>query len=208
VGDRVCIGDTTGDITKKTLLVTQLRTPKNVLVSVPNSVVLSAQITNYSGMAAGEGLILHTSVTIGYDAPWRTVHELLVVAALRTESILADPAPFVLQRSLDDFFVTYEINAYTREANRMLEIYARLHANIQDAFNEAGVEIMSPHYRSVRDGNTIAIPAASRPPSYEAPAFRVATAQGGVATAVAGSPEAAARQALRPRDPETGGTNT
>jgi len=130
-------------------------------------------VTNYSRQAKALGLILHTSVTIGYDAPWRTVHGLLIDAALATPGILREPRPFVWQTALNDFYVTYEINAYTGSAQDAPAIYADLHARIQDAFYAAGVEIMSPHYSSLRDGNTVAIPEASRPPGYRAPGFRV-----------------------------------
>ncbi|MEO7039408.1 MAG: mechanosensitive ion channel family protein [Gemmatimonadaceae bacterium] len=158
VGDRVKIGDATGDVTERSLLVTRIRTIKNVEVTIPNGAVLAAQVLNYTRLADGPGLVLNTSVTIGYDAPWRTVHALLMSAAARTENIVAEPAPYVLQTSLDDFFVTYEINAVTRRAELMAATYSALHAHIQDAFNEAGVEIMSPHYASLRDGNESTIP--------------------------------------------------
>jgi len=171
--DRVKIGDTIGDIVETSMLVTKIRTIKNVVVSIPNAVVLSSPMVNYSALARQEGLILHTGVTIGYDAPWRQVHELLITAARRTSGIVETPAPFVLQTALNDFYVAYEINAYTHEPQRMVQIYSDLHANIQDAFNEAGVEIMSPHYGALRDGNTIAIPGDYVAPGYEAPAFRV-----------------------------------
>lgn len=174
VGDRVQIGEAIGDVTERSLLVTRVRTIKNVEVTIPNGTVLAAQVRNYSRLAQGAGLVLHTTVTIGYDAPWRTVHELLVAAALRTDNIMNEPGPFVLQTSLDDFYVSYEINAVTRRADLMASTYSSLHRNIQDSFNEAGVEIMSPHYSSLRDGNEIAIPSSYRSPGDEAPAFRVA----------------------------------
>jgi small-conductance mechanosensitive channel len=175
IGDRVRIADTIGDVVEKTLLATRVQTIKNEVVTVPNAMVLGSHITNFSSQAAsGRGLILHTSVTIGYDAPWRTVHQLLVAAALRTQGILRDPPPFVYQTALDDFFVHYEVNGYTNEPARMVAIYAELHENIQDSFNEAGVEIMSPHYSSLRDGNRKAIPDQYIPDSYAAPSFRVA----------------------------------
>jgi small-conductance mechanosensitive channel len=171
--DRVKIADTVGDVLEKTLLVTRLRTIKNVEVTIPNSMVLGAHIINYSAMSLDKGLILHTSVTIGYDAPWRRVHELLIEAARKTKGILAEPAPFVLQTALNDFFVTYELNAYTDEPGKMMQTYSGLHENIQDAFNRGGVEIMSPHYTAMRDGNTVTIPAEQRGKGYVAPAFRV-----------------------------------
>lgn len=174
VGDRVQIGDNVGDILERTLLVTRLKTIKHVVVTVPNTIVLNSHILNFSGSGrSGDPLILHTSVTIGYDAPWRQVHALLLAAANGCEGCLSDPAPFVLQTSLDDFFVTYQINAYTRHPEDMAAIYSRLHERIQDRFNEAGVEILSPHFHAVRDGNRVGIPADYRPAGYEAPAFRV-----------------------------------
>ncbi|MDX1984738.1 MAG: mechanosensitive ion channel [Bryobacteraceae bacterium] len=161
-GDRVRIAETYGDVVSKNLLVTRVRTIKNVEVTVPNSTVLAAHIRNYSSEAAGPGVILNTTVTIGYDAPWRRVHELLIGAALATDGILADPKPFVFQTSLNDFHVSYEINAFTRQANRLDDIYSLLHQNIQDEFNKAGVEIMSPNWHSLRQGNPSTIPEAYR----------------------------------------------
>ncbi len=171
VGDRIKIGDTVGDVMERTALVTRVRTIKNVDVNVPNATVLGSEIHNFSTCAQEPGLILHTTVTIGYDAPWRTVHELLIQAALATEGILESPRPFVLQTSLDDFYVSYQINAFTNEPNRMAVIYSGLHSNIQEKFNEGGVEILSPHYRAERDGNQVTIPASYLPADYQAPAF-------------------------------------
>lgn len=173
VGDRVQIGDTRGDVEEMTMLGVRLRTNKNVEVTIPNSLVLGAHIVNYSGFARTRGLILHCSVSIGYDAPWRRVHELLIAGALATDGILKDPPPFARQLSLDDFYVTYEINAYTDQPNHMGGVTSRLLQNVQDRFNEAGIEIMSPHYAAHRDGNAIAIPERYRPRDYEAPSFRV-----------------------------------
>jgi small-conductance mechanosensitive channel len=158
MGDRVQISDTIGDVIEKNLLVTRLRTVKNVEISIPNSLVLNNQLVNYSTSASTEGLILHTEITIGYNAPWRQVHELLLSAAAKTQDIIETPKPFVLQKSLDDSYVTYEINCFTRHANNMTNIYSELHQNIQDLFNSAGVEIMSPSYKALRDGNASTIP--------------------------------------------------
>jgi len=173
IGDRVKIADTEGDIIERTLLVTRIRSIKNVEIAIANSMVLGSHIINFSASAEREGLILHTTVTIGYDAPWRTVHKLLTEAALATENVLAQPQPFIFQTALDDFYVHYELNAYTDQPSKMANIYSDLHQNIQDKFYEAGVEIMSPHYSSVRDGNSIAIPAEYRPRTYSAPTFRL-----------------------------------
>jgi len=173
VGDFVKIVDTSGIILEKNMLLTRIRTIKNVEITIPNSLVLGSHIVNYSASVGDPHLILHTSVTIGYDAPWRRVHELLTTAAAATEEILKEPKPFVLQRSLDDFYVTYELNAYTDRPQLMPEIYSKLHENIQDRFNEAGVEIMSPHYTQLRDGNKIAIPEDYLPAGYEPGSLRI-----------------------------------
>lgn len=173
VGDRVKIADTMGDVIEKTLLVTRIRTIKNVEITIANAMVLSAHIINFSSSAQLQGLILHTTVTIGYDAPWRTVHQLLIDAALATENILKDPKPFVFQTALDDFYVHYELNAFTDQPSRMAGIYSDLHKHIQDKFNEAGVEIMSSHYSNVRDGNRSTIPENYLPKNYAPPSFRL-----------------------------------
>jgi small-conductance mechanosensitive channel len=173
LGDRVKIGDVTGDIIEKSMLVTKIKTIKNEEITVPNTKIMSSEVLNYSTCAPTDGLIIHTTVTIGYDAPWRQVHRLLTAAALKTPLILDNPAPFVLQTALNDFYISYQVNAYTRSPNEMAMIFSDLHQNIQDSFNQAGVEIMSPHYRSVRDGNTMAIPEEDRGDDYVAPTFRV-----------------------------------
>ncbi len=173
IGDRVKIADTVGDITAKTLFVTHVRTIKNVDISIPNAIVLGNHIVNFSTSAANRGLILHTTVTIGYDVPWKKVHELLNAAAAATENILSEPKPYVLQTSLDDFYVSYELNAYTDKPNAMAATYSMLHQNIQDAFNRAGVEITSPHFAAVRDGNKTTIPDDYLPRDYQTPGFRV-----------------------------------
>jgi len=162
IGDYVRIGEHTGDVIEHSLLVTRLRTIKNVEVALPNGHVLSNPISNYSAMAESRQLILHTNVSIGYEVPWRDVHWLLIEAARRTEGLLQTPAPFVLQEALDDFYVSYQINAYTDRARDQVDIYAWLRQNIQDCFNEAGVEIMSPHYHAVRDGSWPVMPPSER----------------------------------------------
>jgi small-conductance mechanosensitive channel len=180
IGDRITIGQITGDVVEKTLLVTRLRTIKNEEVTIPNSSVLSGNTVNYSMLAKMDGLILHTSVTIGYDVPWREMHKALIQAALKTDMILEKPEPFVLQTSLDDFYVTYQLNAYTKEPNKQASIYSELHKNIQDVCNETGIEIMSPHYSSVRDGNTTAVPSDYLKDGYRPPSFRVDIQAGAV----------------------------
>ena len=173
VGDWVKIGDTTGEVVEKNMLVTRVLTMKKEIITIPNATVMGGSVTNYTSEAKKTGVIFHTTATIGYDAPWRTVHELLLGAAQETKHILHDPPPFVLQTALNDFYVAYELNAYTDEPLLMQFIYSELHQNIQDKFNEAGVEICSPHFAAIRDGNTIAIPEQYIGKDYETPGFQV-----------------------------------
>ena len=158
MGDRIKLNDTTGDIIEKTPLVTRIRTPKNEVVTVPNSFIMSSHTVNYSTSAREYGLIIHSEVSIGYDVPWRQVNQILIDAALNTPGVVDDPRPFVLETSLSDWYPVYQINAYIKEADKMAQIYSDLHQTIQDKFNEAGIEIMSPHYMAVRDGNETTIP--------------------------------------------------
>lgn len=158
MGDRIQLNETTGNVIEKTPLVTRIRTPKNEVVTIPNSFIMSSHTVNYSASARTYGLIIHSEVTIGYDAPWRKVHQLLIDAALATPGVQADPEPFVLETSLSDWYPVYQVNAYIKDADNMGQIYSDLHQNIQDYFNKAGIEIMSPHYMATRDGNETTIP--------------------------------------------------
>jgi small-conductance mechanosensitive channel len=158
LGDFVRIGETFGEVVVKRFLVTHVRTVKNEVVSIPNSLILTNQVINYTTLAAQRGLIAHTSVAIGYSVPWKTVHELLIAAALRTEGVLEDPPPFVFQTALSDNAITYEINAFVSAPSRLPWTYSDLHTNIQECFNEAGVEILSPSYLALRDGNRVTTP--------------------------------------------------
>ena len=146
VGHRVKVGDTVGDVVAMRLQVTHLRSLKNEEVIIPNSEILNSSVTNYSSFADMDGLILHTTVGIGYETPWRQVEAMLVVAAERTEGVLREPKPFVLQTGLGDFCINYEINAYCDDPQQMPALYAALHRNILDVFNEYGVQIMTPAY--------------------------------------------------------------
>ena len=146
VGDRVQIGDVIGDVIELRLQATHLRTLKNEEAIIPNSQLLNGQVVNYSSLAAKQGLILHTTVGIGYETPWRQVEAMLLVAAERTPGLLREPLPFVLQQSLGDFAVNYELNAYCGDARDMMPLYTALHRNILDVFNEYGVQIMTPAY--------------------------------------------------------------
>lgn len=158
IGDRVRIGETSGDVIERSLLVTKVRTIKNEDVTIPNSNILNSHTVNYTTAQSEEGLILHTTVTIGYDVPWRKVKALLIEAALHTGFVEETPRPFVLQTSLDDFYVSYQLNCYTKRADKGAVIYSELHANIQDIFAREDVEIMSPHYRVNREMLDTTIP--------------------------------------------------
>ncbi|NMF61796.1 mechanosensitive ion channel family protein [Brasilonema octagenarum UFV-OR1] len=181
VGNRVKIGDAIGDVAEKTLLVTRIRTVKNVVITIPNSTVLNSQVTNYSALVQDSDtpLVLHTKLTLRYDIPWRKVHEVLINAGLATQHILKDPTPFVLQTSLDDFYVSYELNAHTKKPHIMARIYSELHQNIQDKCNEAGIEILSPQYYAIRDGNQITIPENYLSQDYTAPGFKISSPSNG-----------------------------
>jgi len=145
-GDRVKIAGILGDVSHVRLQATYLRTPKNEEVVVPNSTILNGEVINYSTLAQREGLILHTTVGIGYETPWRQVEAMLLEAARRTPGLRDDRQPFVYHLALGDFAVTYEINVYCQEAGRMMAVYTDLHRNILDVFNEYGVQIMTPAY--------------------------------------------------------------
>ena len=158
LGDRIKLDDTTGNVIEKTPLVTRIRTPKNEVVTIPNSFIMSSHTVNFSQSARDYGLIIHSEVSIGYDVPWRKVHQLLIEAALNTPGVVDDPRPFVLETSLQDYYPVYQVNAYIKDANCLAQVYSDLHQNIQDRFNEEGIGIMSPHYVATRDGSEITIP--------------------------------------------------
>jgi small-conductance mechanosensitive channel len=158
VGDQVEVGGTRGRIVERSTFVTRIQTLKNVIVSIPNSMVLNNNIINYSKNMGQTGLLVHTTITIGYDVPWQTVNSLLIAAARKTEHILEHPEPFVLQTSLDDNYVSYEVNGWTRKPEELPRIYSNLHANILDEFHGHNVEITSPAFRAVRDANESTIP--------------------------------------------------
>ncbi len=170
-GDRVRIAETLGDVVERALFVTRIRTIKNEEIAIPNSLVLGSHIVNYSQKSVADtpGVIVPVQVSIGYEVPWRRVYELLGSAA-GVEGVLADPPAFVLQKKLDDFYVVYELNVYTDKPNSMARIASGLNEAIRDAFDEAGVAILSPHFRVIQDGAAGAPPgAAAGEPPDEAP---------------------------------------
>lgn len=172
-GDRVKIGDTVGDVMGRSLLVTRIKTIKNEEITIPNAQILTTQLKNFSSHAQDIGLILNTTITIGYDVQRQKVEQLLIEAALAVDMIDNTPSPFVLTTSLDDFYVSYQLNAYTKQAAKGAMIYSKIHEQILDRFHEAGVEILSPHYGAQRDGNMMAVPPDTLPADYQAPAFRL-----------------------------------
>jgi len=157
IGHRIKIDNIVGDVIEKTILVTRISTTKKEEVTIPNAKILTGTIVNYSN-EDHEPIILHTTVTLGYDLPWETAEELLLEAASKTQFILKEPKSFVLQTSLDDYYVSYELNAYTLESKKMPLIYSDMHKNILIAFNKAGVEILSPSYVAARDGSLTTVP--------------------------------------------------
>jgi small-conductance mechanosensitive channel len=173
VGDRVRIADHVGDVTSLGFFATKIRTIRNEELTLPNGLVASHAIVNYTRLAAEHGLILHTQVTIGYNVEWRKVHALLAEAAGRVEGIEREPAPWVFQRSLNDYHVSYELNCVTHQSHPQLRLYSELHQEIQDAFARAGIEILSPGYQALRDGNAPALPEQPAGPRDEPAAFRV-----------------------------------
>lgn len=157
VGDFVKVANIEGTVTELGTLATRVTTPRNEEITIPNSLVLSDATTNYSRNSE-KGVMASTGVTIGYDTPWRQVHALLQLAAARTDGIRAEPKPVVLQVALEDFYVSYKIFVALEQPQRRLRVLAALHANIQDAFNEHGVQIMSPHYESDPAGQKVVEP--------------------------------------------------
>jgi small-conductance mechanosensitive channel len=146
IGDRVKIGGYVGDVTEQKLQVTRLRSPKNEEIVIPNSQILNGEVVNYSSLARTKGLILHTDVGIGYETPWRQVEAMLMMAAEATPGVLREPRPFVLQKALGDFAVTYELNAYCDAPQAMGTLYTALHRQVLDVFNQYGIQIMTPAY--------------------------------------------------------------
>lgn len=158
IGDLIRYGDTEGFVIEKTVLVTRIRTRKNDVITIPNSNLLTSQTSNYTVAAKDYGIIVHTKVTIGYDMKWDLIRQLLLEAAAATPGIVKTPKPFVMVTALDDFYVEYEINAYTHHADLLSTTYSVLRQNILDKFHTAGVEIMSPHIFAHRNDLELQIP--------------------------------------------------
>ncbi len=147
IGDRVKIGDATGDIIERNLQVTRLRSLKNEEIVIPNSTILASEVINFTSLAKTQGLILHTEIGIGYQTPWRQVEAMLLGAAARCALPSGDPPrAFVLVKKLGDFAVTYELNMFCTDTKSMVALYGSMHRHILDVFNEYGVQIMTPAY--------------------------------------------------------------
>jgi len=160
LGDRIKLGEYTGDVLEKTALVTRIKTPKNEIITIPNSNIMSAQTVNYSQSAKEHGLILYTTIAVGYDVPWQKVHEMLYEVANRTEHVLKRQKPFILQDQFRDFYVDYQLNVFIKEAKLTAKIHSDLRQHAQDVFAENNIEMASPHYivnRTV-DGNNTTVP--------------------------------------------------
>lgn len=158
IGDQIKLNDTTGTVLEKTPFVTRIRTPKNEIITIPNSFMLSSQTTNYTTSAQKFGIIVHSNITVGYEIPTKQVQDVLLEAAAMTSTLLKEPSPFVLILELDDFYCRYQINGYTEEDKTLPRVYTELHQNIIDKFHEAGIEILSPHFYAQRDGNDVMMP--------------------------------------------------
>jgi len=177
LGDYVQIEEVVGHVEDKNPFVIRICTPKIVLVVLPNATILNSKVTNFSLSARDTGipLILHTPITLGYDVPWRKIHKALIQAARDCPSIVQDCTPFVLQTSLDDFYVSYQLNAYTHQTSDIPGIHSQLYKNIQDRCDEVDIKIMSPHYNytALRDGNPTTIPENYLPKDYRSPRFGI-----------------------------------
>ncbi len=147
-GDYVRIGEHEGIIVSMNTLSTKIRTPLDEEINVPNSVIVNSTTKNYTRLTRDAGSVLATPITIGYGVPWRQVHALLIEAAGRTDGVRRDAEPRVLQKSLGDFYVEYALIIRLERADQRTQVASSLHANIQDCFNEHGVQIMSPHYEN------------------------------------------------------------
>lgn len=156
IGDRIRVGEHVGDVVQIKLMETHLKSIKNELVSIPNAHLLNSEVVNYSSMIDGRGLMLHTSIGIGYEEPQEKVEAMLIEAARRTNGIRKNPSPFVLRKALSDFAVTYEINAFTSRGNRIPQLLSDLHSHILDIFHANGVQIMTPSYEGDPDEKKIA----------------------------------------------------
>ena len=173
VGDRIQIGEIEGDIEENSILITRIRSIKNRIITIPNSLILASPIANLSALAKEPGIVVYTTVTIGYDVAWAKVHELLLKSAAETRLVESDPEPYILQKKLDDNSVVYELNVVTKAVTKHQFVLSELHQSIQDLFRKENIEIISPKYTAIRDGNDLAIPKSPNSKSVLPRAFRI-----------------------------------
>ena len=166
-GEWVKVNETEGEVLEVGLLAAKIRTVEGQEVTIPNSVLVGTSTRNYTRLGYPDGMVVSSTVTIGYDAPWRQVHALLLRAADCTANVRKRPEPYVLQRALSDFYVEYTLIARLEDEKRRIESLSDLHSQIQDAFNEFGVQIMSPHYMVQPEGNVVVPPAKWHTPPSE-----------------------------------------
>lgn len=162
IGDQIKMNDVMGIVIEKTPFVTRIRTRQNEIVTIPNSAVMSAQTINYSMSIEYQPVLVTVDVGVGYEIDRQEVQRLLIEAALEAKGVLTFPKPFVLITKLDDFYCCYQINAYTRDVKTLARVNSNLNEKVVDKFNEAGIELLSPHFEAQRDGNDIMMP-----PSYK-----------------------------------------
>jgi small-conductance mechanosensitive channel len=154
-GDYVRVGGEEGLVREIGMLSTKLETSRREEITIPNALLVGTTTTNFSALPGSEGPVTMTAVTIGYDAPWRQVHALLALAASRTQGVRSQPEPRVLQRALSDFYVEYQLIVHIDRGLFPAIVRSELHTQIQDAFNEHGVQIMSPHFMAQPDGAVV-----------------------------------------------------
>ncbi len=157
-GDFVQVNGVEGVVAEVAALATKIVNVRNEEITIPHSVLIGSPIHNFSKLAGAQGTLISTRVSIGYDTPWRQVHELLIAAAQGTAGVRPHPTPFVYQRALSDFYVEYELFASIDRPLERVPILSALHGNIQDRFNEHGVQIMSPHFLSQPDSPVLVPP--------------------------------------------------
>jgi small-conductance mechanosensitive channel len=169
-GDHVRIGDVEGEVLNVGLLATKLKTLNQEEITVPHSLLVGATTTNYTRLTSDEGMVIKVSLTIGYDVPWRQVNELLLLAASRTPGIYQEPPPRVLQRELSTLYVQYDLLARLEDGKNRAVVISELHAQIQDAFNEHGAQIMSSPSESQPKRPVLVPKSASYAPPVSSPA--------------------------------------
>ncbi|MEM8642730.1 MAG: mechanosensitive ion channel family protein [Cyanobacteria bacterium P01_G01_bin.54] len=175
LGDYIAVGEAKGSVEEKSILVTRIRTPNNVIVTIPNAMLIANNIRNYSisGRDTQQPVVLTTTITLGYDVPWELIYQTLTAAAQMVPQVLPEPAPEVWQTGLGDFSVSYELRVYTDRPAQEPQIHSALHQHIQDACNAADIEILSPTYSAIRDGNTSTIPENYLPADYKPDGFKL-----------------------------------